>query len=202
MYSRSMRNRALFLVAVFLNGIVCQAASLPKNRKSEPQIPTNTTAPPSLVRKAPKSPFECEREFTYKGEVLECDSNVRKDGEGLRPIINSVPAAVRELDLYQGLRSRIGNTAYIGSVGIAILIAGWLISNQLKAPDGTTINDTGKFVSRISFYGGVGITAGAVAYGLSLNRSNEEHLQNAVSLYNQAHPKDPILLQFNTRVSF
>src|SRR5690348_3928332 len=74
----------------------CQGAS--SFEKEESDIPVKPSAPPALTQKIPGYSPHCERYFEYRGKWLECDSNVSRDGEALRSIMNDVPSAIAELD--------------------------------------------------------------------------------------------------------
>lgn len=171
----------------------------PKEAEAE-AIPKTPSAPAFVAPVTPVDPFRCERNFTHKGEVLGCDSNIRLDGEKLRPIVQSVPEAAAELDLYQRNRLSLRNAAYIGTLGVVVMIAGSLLS--LNYRENGVATDTSNAIRQISLIGGGTIAAGGFLYGLSANQGNETHLQNAVGHYNKANPQTPIQLQFSTGMTF
>jgi hypothetical protein len=158
------------------------------------EIPQRPSAPPLLQTEGPADTFKCERTFVYRGKPLICDSYMRQDAERLRPILSSVPTAVAELDSYQRNRRKVTTLAYVASAGLVLLLGSRLLpqssSNSLITP------------RNIGLYGGMGLAAGSVLYGLSFLRTNEAHLGNAVEYYNRAHPRDPIELQFSTGITF
>lgn len=155
---------------------------------AEETIPDQPSAPPSLFKKVPPETFHCERFFIYEGKTYGCDSDVRPDGEGLRAILQDTPAAASALNAYQKGRSSLQNTAYIGSLGILVLIAG--------AVGG---GGTGKQIMLLS---GTAIFGGAFLYGFTSLKANEANLNRAVELHNQAVPDKPIQLQFSTGITF
>ena len=144
----------------------------------EPRLPTKTTAPPALFEKKPPEQFRCQRLLTYNGRVLGCDSNVRADGEKLRPILHSVPDAETELDRYQKNQAELQNVAYFSTAGLLILLYG-------------TAGGAG-LGKEIMLLGGGSLFAGSILFGVGASQANEAHLENAISLYNQAHPEMPI----------
>ena len=173
---------------------------------ADPQIfepPSKPSAPPSLTKKAPKDVFTCTRYFSYHGKILSCDSQLHRDGEGLRSVIQDVPPAVNELNTYQSTRRGLQTTAYVGSIGMFLLlqslIAGGLISNlffkETDANGNKSISNAGQEFNRISRVGGAMIAVGSVTYGLTVLHRNEQHLDNAVHFYNDVHPDNPIELK-------
>ena len=54
------------------------------------------SAPPKMMSPRQIEGFNCDRYFLHKGRTYTCDSDVRHDGEILRPILDEVPAAVAE----------------------------------------------------------------------------------------------------------
>jgi hypothetical protein len=144
---------------------------------------------------APPETFRCQRLFIYQGKVLNCDSNLRPDGEHLRPIIEKVPAAVSELDLYQDRRRSVQKLAYLGTAGVIMAVGGSIVSRQFEHP-------TSAVVRNVSVAAGLTVAITTALIGIGVLRTNEEHLGNAVKFYNQAHPENPIELQFSTNISF
>jgi hypothetical protein len=155
---------------------------------SPTSIPKTPSAPPALFQRPAPESFRCQRNFVYDGKVIGCDSNVRPDGEGLRPYLRDVPLANAQLNEYQRNRAGLRNTAYFGSLGLAVLIGG------LVAGGGT-----GKQLMVLS---GSTIVAGSFLYGFTTARSNENHLNEAIRLHNLAKPDKPIELQFSTGIGF
>ncbi len=155
--------------------------------KSAPQ-----PAPNSLAKVPPPDLFQCSRYFVYRGRVLQCDSNLNRDGENLRPILQDTPAAIAELDTYQSNRRNLQKAAYTGTLGLAVVIGSSLITTLFSDVD----TDSGKRLNSYLRVGGGLLTIGSGIYGLAVLRTNERHLENAVHLHNQAQPDNPIQLKF------
>ncbi|MDR3607338.1 MAG: hypothetical protein P4M08_08155 [Oligoflexia bacterium] len=154
----------------------------------EVPIPKKPTAPPQLFERTAPDTFRCQRFYVYQGRTLGCDSNLGPDGERLRPILSTVPGASAELDQYQRQQRRLRATAYAGSAGLVLLLAGILGGGG-----------TGK---KIMYLSGGSIFLGSIALGLAAIHTNESKLGDAVDTYNRARPNDPIQLQFNTGIGF
>ncbi len=161
----------------------------------ESDIPTAPSAPKRLKQNDPVESFRCDRQFIYNGRTLQCDSFVRRDAEGLRPILRDVPAAIAELDAYQSTRKSIRYLAYFTTLGLAAVILGIAISHP-PIDDGDI--KPGGFLA----LAGVGTTAFTFLYSLSLSQTNEKRVGRAVELFNQANPDHPIVLQFTTNLGF
>jgi hypothetical protein len=154
----------------------------------EAPIPHLPSAPPQLFERTPPDTFRCQRFYLYQGKKLGCDSNLGADAERLRPILSLVPESLADLDDYQHTQRMLTTTAYIGSVGLVVLLAGLLGGGG-----------TGK---KIMYLGGGGLFLGSIAYGLAALRTNESKLGDAIEEFNRARPNDPIQLQFNTGIIF
>jgi hypothetical protein len=154
----------------------------------ETPIPQTPSAPPQLFERTPPDTFRCQRFFVYEGKTVGCDSNLKADGDRLRPILRSVPAAIAQLDQYQRSQRVLRTTAYTGSSGLLFLLAG------LFAGQGGGKNAL--------FLGGAALFFGSLGYGLISLRTNEAKLGDAVETYNHARPEDPVELQFKTRIGF
>ncbi len=163
--------------------------------KEEEEIPKNPNAPPTLTQKTPSEMPHCERYFVYQGEILECDSHLGRDGERLKRIIQDVPSALAELDLYQVNQERVKWTAYLGTLGLLVGIAAFVFGRPAFDSGAPTLG--GYFM-----LGGLGLTANSWIYGLSLQKVNESHLGRAVEYFNVAHPEQPITLEFSTQIHF
>jgi hypothetical protein len=172
--------------------------SLPKStiQKEEGAIPTQPSAPTQLWSETPIHSQRCRRTLLYRGEVLSCDSVIASDAAGLRPILDQTPEALSELEAYQKGRRDIRRLAYIGSSGLVLAFLGPTIARFIPDP---AVQST---LSSILTYGGIGLTGGVVLFGGVTLRNNEKHLENAVKLYNQANPRDPVELQFSTTFAF
>jgi hypothetical protein len=195
--------RALAVIVLATVSVQAMAETTSTFKKEEGQIPQIPSAPPSLLQRAPEQQyFHCERAFVYQGKMLECDSNVARDGERLRPILQDTPAALDELNTYQRNRRNVRTAAYITTLGVALMLAGYAINRppfeNFGFPLGEiTIKTGGYFV-----LSGMALSIGGVIYALSVTKTNDQHLQSAVTNFNQAHPNQPIELQFKTGISF
>jgi hypothetical protein len=162
--------------------------------------PKKPTAPHAIKQPEVIDSFRCERRFRYKGKLLECDSNVQRDAERLRPVMEDVPAALAELDTYQRSRQNVRTAAYVGSVGLLVALGGVLLSRSFTDSNGNLTN-TGLQVRTVSLIGGLGITGISFGFGWITLHKTESYIDNAVRLHNQAHPDTPIELQFTTGFS-
>jgi hypothetical protein len=174
------------------------AASPPADslEQEEAVIPKKPSAPPPLeARKPVTTSYNCERQYLYKGKLLGCDSYLAQDGEKLRTIFTGTPAAIAELDSYQQGRRNVQFLYYTGSVGLAIVLVGFLF--------GKSIGGGNPIVTRNLIAGtGLIVMGGSAIYGRYLLNNNEVHLGNAVNLFNQSHPDNPVELRFSTGVNF
>ncbi|MBC7691593.1 MAG: hypothetical protein H7222_07470 [Methylotenera sp.] len=162
----------------------------PVNRPFEP--PAKPSAPPSLSKVAPPDVFRCERQIIYKGEALNCDSNLHRDAENLRPILHEVPSAIAELDHYQKTRAHVQNAAYFGGAGLGLVVLSLIGRSTFLS------SDSGLRISRITTFSGALLTAGSLGYGLTTLQTNESHLTQAIRNFNQVHPENPIEIKFST----
>jgi len=129
----------------------------------------------------PDNIFLCARSFAIDGKRLDCDSNVRRDGEKLRPLFEPVPEAISALNLYQHNRRNLKTAAYVGTAGIVIGAWVWLAARMFFTRPGTSeATDTGILFRNLAGVSGLSISAGAVVYGLTLTRTNERNLGRAV----------------------
>ncbi len=170
-----------------------KAQSLDPDTKEIPQTPST---PPTLGKPMPENPpFRCLRRILYKGKLLGCDSNHLQDGEGLREIIQDIKPAVAELNTYQTNRRSLNKTAYYATAGIALGLGGWFFANSFyPTPEqGQTRN----IIRNTAGFVGYGLAASAVGYGFYFMNKNEEHLKNAIILYNDARPNDPLELRIS-----
>jgi len=140
----------------------------------------------------------CDREFKPEPRLKpqSIDSFHRRDAEKLRQYVSDIPEARSELDLYQRNRRKVQKAAYVGTAGAMILLTGLILSAQTESP--SRKNN----YRAIGIFGGGGLIAGSMVWGLSLLRSNEEHLINAVNIHNEKNPNKPIELQFTTGLVF
>lgn len=191
----------MLLTLFFSHPFVAQAAPPSSLAQTEAIIPRRPSAPPPLAPKGPPEVFRCQRQFVHDGKDLPCDSYVRMDGQGLRPILQSVPEALSELETYQGNRKKIRNAAYAGTLGLATLVVGVLVSTQFRDSSGNP-TPTSEMIHDLSIIGGGGLAAGGFLYALSFIKTNETHLANAVDYYNRAKPDSPIQLKFTAEMNF
>jgi hypothetical protein len=161
-------------------------------------IPETPSAPPTLFRRIPSEAFRCQRAFTYDGKTYGCDSNIRADGEGLRPFFKDIPEANIELNNYQRRKIALQNTAYFGTLGIAMVIAGFLWPNNINPNTGAVSQP---LIRSLLIWGGAGVFAGSLAYGFTANRTNEDNLVEALKTHNDAKPDHPIIFQFSTGIN-
>lgn len=210
--SRGARGQCAWAVLLFFSTTSAFAAQPPASRpgskpgfrpgfrKEEAEIPKTPSPPQNLDMTAPADHFRCQRSFTYQGKTYSCDSNIRLDGENLRPILRTVPEAVSELDDYQKTRRQVRAAAYVGTLGVIVMIAGALFS--LRYREAGVATDLSSSVRNTSLWIGGGIAAGSFVTALSLVKGNEERLNRAVDRFNAANPEEPIQLQFTTGFSF
>ncbi len=153
-------------------------------------------APPALGRQPPAvKSFSCQRQYLYRGNRLDCDSNLHRDGENLRPLIADVPAAIAELDQYQRNQKSLKKLAYIGTLGLVMFSVGMLLKDRAEGNNKIVIRN-------LVAYPGLALIGGSFLYGLTVLSTNEDHLTRAVDHYNQIHPEDRIELQFSTGLDF
>ncbi len=205
MFQTGLRGPSFYLslLSLFL-GFLLLNLPIPRSGYASPspetevsQIPKSPSVPPFLVQRIPVDVPHCERYFIHKGQQLECDSNLGKDAERLKVLMHDVPAALQEIETYQENRDKVRIAAYVGTLGLIAAIVGTVVSRPAFDPTSGTPR-TGGFI----MLGGLGITANALIYGLSLDKTNEGHIGNAVKYFNAAHPDQPIQLQFRTEVDF
>lgn len=163
-------------------------------RAEEADIPRDTTQPGALGVHGSPEVIRCERQFLWKGHTYECDSYFRRDGEGLRNIVQDVPDALALLNSYQRVRRNVRIAAYTATGGLAIGGLAFLGSRVLFAP--SDVNAQG--------FRNIGIGAGLIVIAASfltatiLQQGNERKLDRIVETYNQARPDSPMILQFTT----
>lgn len=192
-----MRWCSLLILGLYvLTGSVALSAEKTKGKDPILDLPKAPSSPPVFERPKEIKAFRCERKVIYRGQELPCDSNVSKDGENLRPILTQVPAAVAELDEYQGNRKNVRAAAYVGTAGLAIGLIGIIVMSSLTHEDSGRLTLDGVAVRNILVFGGFGLAAGSAIHAFGSLQSNEEHFYKAVDLYNNARPNDAIQLQF------
>ena len=156
------------LVTFSLNTALAASQEKPKIDPDTIQIPTFPSTPPPIAQPAPSNPFSCQRTFIYQGKALGCDSNVQQDGEKLRPILENVPTALSELNLYQRNRRKLRETAYITSAGLGVMLAGFLLSRPAFEEKSIT---RGGFLA----LGGAAVALGGTAYTLGAAKAGGQN---------------------------
>jgi len=167
-------------------------------------IPQAPSIPTQFKLQAPDSKlFHCERSYTYEGKTLICDSSLRQDGEGLRPVLKNTPQATTELDQYQSTRREIKTTAYVASAGILVALISLLVAKSVSSdtsnPDAS---DNAGNIRKFGVGGGLAIAVTSFIYGFTSLRANESRLDHAVQFYNSANPQKPIEIQLSTGIHF
>lgn len=196
------------IVFTTLAAFATQVATASAARAAPPatETPQSPSAPPSLMQKAPSDPFRCQRQFVYQGRTLDCDSQVRRDAEKLRPILKDVPEAVAELDAYQQGRRALRYTAYVASIGLAVGVIASFFAKPFRYdadPEAKERGEAGPLKpAAYLVIGGLTATLGSFIFGFSLYQTNESHLNEAVHQFNLARPDTPIALEFKTGISF
>jgi hypothetical protein len=144
---------------------------------------SSLAAEPSLLgpQVIPQDILRCDRQYEHRHRRLSCDSPLAADGEGLRPLLDSVPAAREELNHYQANRRSLDATAYTGMAGFLLAIFGPRFFED-RGPKNATITI------------GLSLALGSLAFGRSRLLANESHLDRAVRHFNDANPGDPIRL--------
>jgi hypothetical protein len=194
------RAKAVVLTILFafsFHAPLAAAATGPVDEESE--IPKNPTAPPSLLQSIPPDPFHCHRIVVYMGKPIDCDSNVRRDGDNLRRIIKDVPSAVSELDTYQNNRRNLRYTAYAASAGLLVTLVGYF---GTRGDHG--FRDENSHLTPLALVALSGLTfgIGSAIFGFALYKSNESHLTASINNFNAARPNTPIELEFKTTFPF
>ncbi len=160
------------------------------------QIPSQPSQPPGLIQKQMPSYSHCERFFIFKGQKYECDSNLGGDAERLRPILQSVPQAVSELDIYQKNLHDVRISGLMVSSALVLVALGMIFSQgQPFNPSNGAVTPGGGIMLT-----GLVLGVGGIFHGFTLVNSNETHIEKAVNSYNAVHPDLPIELQFKTGV--
>lgn len=174
----------------------------PVNTAPTAGLPTTPSTPVQLGQKTVKPLFVgCHRDYIYREKTYDCDSTVRQDGENMRHILTLVPAAEVLLDEYQHTNRSIKKLAYVGTAGLVVALAGFIVSTRYYTPDGKD-SGTSRLIRTASVISGLTLTVGSFVTGFTIAQTNERRLIEAVDLYNKERPKDPISLQFSTSLIF
>ncbi len=125
---------------------------------------------------------QCQRFVEQGGVRFECDSAVDFDAVRLREKMLDIPEVQPFFDAYDEGRRQAKSLVYWETAGIGLMLIGSMMGpSDFQAP---------------IFYGGALVTVNAFLYTFVRNRLNNQHLQGAVNVYNQAHPQRPMSLQF------
>ena len=168
-------------------------------RKLEPKLvtPKPTTRPPQMEPEEVIRPLGCIRKATLDGDLIPCDSFHKKNGEKLRPLFQDTPKALEALNRYQSTRDRADWGIYTGSLGVFMALGGWIASTQITDPQ------LSNQIRSIGIVGGLSLTAGSVVFSLITLNAAEAHLADAVTAFNDAHPKKPLsVIEIKTRILF
>lgn len=183
----------IFLFVTWFNWAYA-ASSLPDPEIELSEIPQQPTAPPELIQREPSYVLSCERYFLFQGQEMGCDSHLGRDGKGLRKVMEGVPSALDQLDLYEKNREKINISGYLGSVGLLAAFVGNFLSPPSFDSSGSP-RVGGAFI-----LGGLFVAGNAFLYSFGLIKVNEVHFQNAVRLYNEAYKSSPEkLIELQTR---
>jgi hypothetical protein len=158
------------------------------------RLPKSPTLLRSFESVGPRNVFKCEREILYRGRTVVCDSPKERDGEGLRPILASVPESLAALDAYQKGRKAVNSYAYVGTAGLGMALGGYALSRTL---DG----DAALKARQIGIGGGLGLLAVGTVLGLIHLQKNEDHLLESIQIFNGRNPGDPIEVRFEAKIS-
>lgn len=185
--------QALSLSIPFAQAAAASPAVTTQRPAEEAGIPSQPSAPPQMGAKGPIEAFGCRRTFVYQGEKLPCDSNLDQDAENLRPYLKRVPESIELLDRYQASRRKTEVLAYTATTGLLLLLTSNLLARSSTGNQKTTLRNIG-------LIGGLTLTGGSLAAGITQLHSNEKRLEEAVRIHNERIPQDPIQLQLETQV--
>ena len=194
----------IWLLVLFLSAPRLTLAEVAPTRKlylMAPQtglsrIPQQPSQPPGLVQKKVNPHSHCERFFLLEGQRYECDSNLGRDAERLRTLVQDVPQAVAELDTYQKNLQDVRVSGYLMTSAFVLVVLGMIFSQaQPFNPANGGLTPGGGFVLT-----GLTLGVGSLVHGFTLVNMNEQHIDRAVRAYNEVHPERPVELQFNTGI--
>lgn len=160
-----------------------------------PRVPVRPNAPPQLARKYDIEAFGCKRQYTLAGHYMPLDSFHRQDAEKLRPIVSDIPDAINSLNAYQDNKRTLKTLGYVGTAGIVIAVAGAFLAGEIDTYEGDPHRPS-PIVRYSPMFAGIGIVVGTILYGLIRLDSNEDNLADTVKYYNEAHPSQPVKLDF------
>ena len=206
----NLPQRAVAVLLVAWMGIQTALGAPPTVSPTSPALPRAPaiprqapSAPPKLgVELNPEHVFLCDRKIQFQDKLLNCDSHLGYDGDNLRPIIDGVPDAMDSLDRYQSRQRAVKDLAYIGTLGLGMVLAGNLFfkSDDASLSDGDKANK--KRIRYALIFSGLGVTVGAFTIGFITLRQNEKILMQAIDQHNQARPTTPIQVLFATGAHF
>jgi hypothetical protein len=175
-------------LSLLTNPIVALAAD---NISFSPRDPCQTSIPSPLRKPKNINPLGCDRPFVIHGETYSADSPQAQDAQTLRYFVKSVPEAESHLIKYQDNRKSSKSSAYIGTLGLVMLVFSNTIANQFDDASRDSVRNTMKIA-------GLSLAAGGFFFTFTYLNENEKLIPKAVDAYNQAKPKDPIELKFTT----
>ncbi|MBI3534408.1 MAG: hypothetical protein HY072_02835 [Deltaproteobacteria bacterium] len=190
---RQIYRRFFLALAVVMFSLHVNVSSAKEAYKKTPSV-LKTPKPLFLKPPAIKA-FGCQRKYLYEGKVLECDSNLSRDGENLRPILSQVPEALSELNIYQKNRRNIKYLSYLGTLGLTVMGLGLIFQSGKTGSEAVLIRN-------LVFFPGVMLAGGSFIYGFVFLTANEEHLVRAVDTYNDANSEKQIELRFTVELTF
>lgn len=128
----------------------------------------------------------CSRIAMYNYQEILIDSTTSKKGEGLRPLLQKEPEALRKLEIYQKNADLKWPNAVVGSIGVG-LIATSLALKESSAK--STYLVSGLTTMLLNFF-----------ISKTLEITNEKNLDEAISIFNKNQP-NPILIKHQDGLS-
>ena len=172
-------------------------SSFATEQSGPPRQPCQTTTGiPAPLRK-PKdiTPLGCERPFTIHGETYSADSPQAQDASTLKYFVQNVPSSNSFLEEYQANKDLSRMSAYIGTMGVLMVVFCNTIAKQFNAASRDNVRDALRV-------GGVAMATGGFFFTFSYLHNNEHLIPKAVEAYNNSKPNDPVELQFTTGWKF
>ena len=131
-----------------------------------------------------KAENNCLRSYVYRNRTFPVDSSRKMDGEGLRQVLRNSPQSEIMLNEYQGNLKSSKVPAYLGTVGLLVLVGGPIYASSLDSEIGASDTRT------LSILTGAGILVSSYLFGKFSIKQNEAHLESAVEKYNQSVDKN------------
>ena len=175
-------------LSLLTTSIVAQAAA---PSAFPPREPCQTSIPSPLRKPKDIVPIGCDRPFVIHGETYSTDSPQAQDAQTLRHFVKTVPEADSMLLKYQDNRKSSRSSAYIGTLGLVMLVFSNTIANQFDDASRDSVRNTLKIA-------GLSLGVGGFFFTFTYLNENEKFIPKAVEAYNQAKPNDPIELKFTT----